>query len=263
MSGHPNPAATESSSEHGAHGGAAGEEAPAKKRKSPNAQLLRLKTKIVENFTHLEELFEALVSPDRPTRKMALFFFLSLATVVWSSYRTFVHFRGEAPKAAQVAHSADTHADAAHSGAHPQDHSAEAHATPAASPAGAAEEGDEYADGEMDKKQAIAPVMLTVGSFTLELKPRQTSFKKGVGSDLADVTLVFECDSQNTKDYLEQRLPQLKGQLTNLFIALDRDELITREGKLRLKAKIIDRVNVWLPQKLKITNVYFSRLTVG
>ncbi len=202
-------------------------------------QWARLRQAAKQFRTSFVEILVGLISSDAPTRKMSVFFFLSLIVTVWISLQALTQMKHRAvPNAAVVA-----------AAAHGQEHAG-------------AKPVDDDLEKEGEKKPQMGASMLTVGAFTVDLKPQPSLRKKAAGADLADVTLVLECDATETYDYLSQRLPQLKSQITNVFIDLERDELLTREGKLKLKAKLMDRINAWIP-KGKVQNIFFSKLTVG
>ncbi len=103
---------------------------------------------------------------------------------------------------------------------------------------------------------------LEIGNFTVELKrlPNQRDVP-GV-MNMAEVDIVVECDNKNTRYYLEDNLVQAKNQITGVFTAIDRDELLTRQGKRQLKKRLLDRLNTWLP-KGKVENLFFSKLIIN
>ena len=103
-------------------------------------------------------------------------------------------------------------------------------------------------------------VMLPLGSFTLEL--RQPAGGTPANLNLADVEIVVECDTKETRTYLEDNLAQARNQVTNVFVAIDRGELLSADGKARLKKSLLDSLNASLP-KGRIENLYISKLVLS
>ncbi|MBI4925818.1 MAG: flagellar basal body-associated FliL family protein [Bdellovibrio sp.] len=104
--------------------------------------------------------------------------------------------------------------------------------------------------------------LVELGDFTLELKPLANQKTiKGV-LNMAEIELVAECDTKETCSFVETHLLHIRDQLTNVFLAIDREELISKDGKKRIYQTIIDRLNGWLP-KGKIQNIYVMKLIVS
>jgi len=109
---------------------------------------------------------------------------------------------------------------------------------------------------------------IPVGEFTFELVER-TLIDNGDGSEterkastgMAEAEVVVECDTEATCLWVEKSLPAVRNQVTNALIDVDRNELIDREGKRRIRKLIQDRLNGWIPEG-QIQNVYISRLTI-
>jgi flagellar basal body-associated protein FliL len=176
----------------------------------------------------LPHLFTGLWSPDAPTRKMTLIFFLSLVGAIGVSgiaiQRTW-HIKKqlrllEEQKKARIL-----------------------------------QELAEKEDEEKRRKDSV----LSLGSFTLELKA-VGSQTYGVGAiNMAELEMVLFCDQVDTKEYLEQHKIQARNQMTNLLVAIDREELLSQDGKKRLKTSILKKLNSWLPRG-KVEDLYFSKL---
>jgi flagellar basal body-associated protein FliL len=179
----------------------------------------------------LLELFPSLVSNDRPTRRMAVLFFISLSCSL--SLVTFVLKRyWDSRKEMLIAEARIR-----------------------------AKKVSEIIMKETEEARRKAS-MLSVGRFTLELKepPDQTASR---GQDnMAEVDLVILCDQAETRDYLEHHLVQLRNEMTGVFTALDREELLSRDGKRKLKSLLIQRINDWLPEG-HVEDIYFSKLLIS
>jgi len=119
---------------------------------------------------------------------------------------------------------------------------------------------------EFIKKQAEEAkkqfTMQSLGTFTIQLKPIDGQ-KAGPGvMNLAEIDVQARCDEKETCDSLKEGLAQVSNEITTALGPMDRDELMTKDGKLHLKKKILDRINAWLP-KGKVEDIYFSRLVIS
>jgi flagellar basal body-associated protein FliL len=181
------------------------------------------------------QIFPSLFSTDRPTRRMSFFFFLSLAGLIfvsgyafqryWSSKRLIRMMEDQRiARRMKVMEEKDV--------------------------------------AEAKRRDSV----LNLGSFTLELKAiAHQALRAGVGVgivNMAEVEIVILCDGTDTRDYIEEHVIQARNQMTNVFTAIDREELLSREGKRRIKGSIIRRLNQWLPRG-KVEDLYFSRLSVN
>jgi flagellar basal body-associated protein FliL len=188
----------------------------------------------------LVELFRSLRSPDGPTRRMAFFFFLSLGALIGLGIVT-------VERKVRLKHEREAEALAAREDAELRAHEAELLVK----------------SGEAPSEHAEPVRMFSLGQFTIELKPLEGQPAKGGGfTNMAEVEIVVDCDSPETRTYIEDNLVAARGQVTDVFVSMDREELLSREGKRRLKKKIIERLNGWVPRG-KVQAVFFSKLVVA
>jgi flagellar basal body-associated protein FliL len=178
----------------------------------------------------VREVLSGLGSPDRPTRRMAFLFLLSAVGLVGSTALTLRHvWKVARPPAAT-----------------------------------STELGGNL--GSFLSRQAeearLKYTMQTLGTFTVELAPVPGRKAAPGVMNLAEVEVVVECDVKETCAYIDDRQPDARSQLVNVFTVLDREEVLSREGKRRLKKRLIDKLNLWLP-KGKIENLYFSKLVLS
>jgi flagellar basal body-associated protein FliL len=104
--------------------------------------------------------------------------------------------------------------------------------------------------------------MQALGTFTIQLKPIEGQ-RAGPGvMNLAEVELQARCDEKETCDSLKDGMAQVSNEITTALGPMDRDDLMTKEGKLHLKKRILDRLNAWLP-KGKVEDLYFSSLVIS
>lgn len=224
------------------HADTASADGPKKKKKkgkkaSGPSMGERLNSFVALSRVWLVDLFKSIGSPDAPTRRMSIFFFLSFFGVITLSVMVIQrNSRLESERLARM----------------------EAEAKDSA------ERGEEAAllGGRESADHAHSSSMLNLGLFTIALKPVKERTKTGSFVNMAEVELVAECDSKETHDYLEENLAQARNQLNGVFLSVDREELLTREGKRKLKKRILELINGWLPNG-KVRSIYFSKLIVA
>jgi flagellar basal body-associated protein FliL len=103
---------------------------------------------------------------------------------------------------------------------------------------------------------------LGLGTFTVELKEVPGHAGAWAVMNLAEVEIFIECDGSETRSYLDEHLTLARDQVTGVFTALNREDLMTREGKAKLRRLIIKKLNEILPQG-KVEELYFSKLLVS
>jgi flagellar basal body-associated protein FliL len=102
---------------------------------------------------------------------------------------------------------------------------------------------------------------MNLGSFIIELKtPAGTEKRRGV-LNTAEIEIVLECDNKDTCHYVDENHIQAKNQITNVLVPMERDELMSLDGKKKIKKALIEKLNSWLP-KGKVENLYFASLIV-
>ncbi len=182
--------------------------------------------------SQVRDVFAALRSPDRPTRRMAWVFLLSLfcagGVLVYSVKR------------AQVirAYLTDRH----------QKQSKEAKQTE-----------------EFFRKQSEAAhqkaVVISAGVFTLELKTDPSKPKVPGISNLAELEIILQCDTKETQEFIEKNMARVRNEIIASFLPLEREQILSRNGKAALRHQILERLNSWLPHG-KILELYFPKLLV-
>lgn len=198
---------------------------------------------------NLKDLFLGLLSPDRPTRKMTVFFYLSLFVFIalmgsfgknW--YRSVV-----AKKKVETA---------------------------------LLVEAEKKAPWVLKAKEKdLIKLQLNLGEFMLELRPRQEEAGDAKGTkvyskdhmNIATIELIAECDTVDTCHFVEEHIVQVRDQMILILTGLEREVLMSREGKQKVKRALIDRLNRWLGDhgisdktlnKAPIENLYFNRLVL-
>ncbi len=113
-----------------------------------------------------------------------------------------------------------------------------------------------------------------LGEFSFEVKDSPTyrdpemseaEFRRLQASagvvQVAEAEIMVECTTEETCHFIEKALPVVRNYVTNVLIEIEREELMTREGKRRVRKQIADRINGWLGSP-RVTNVYFSKLVL-
>jgi flagellar basal body-associated protein FliL len=224
--------------------------APAKKKKGKKSAGPSLGQRIQGGVKSAQgqfvDVFKSLRSPDGPTRRMAVLFFASLAGVVAIGGLAIEHHaRVKREQAEREKALAEARAE--------RDAEAELYGKTES------REG-EHGTGAQGGKHAAT--MLSLGQFTIALKPVPGRPTGGSFVNMAEVELYAECDTGATHDFLEENLAQARSQLSGVFLSVDREELLSRDGKRKLKRRILELLNGWLPRG-KIKEIYFSKLVVA
>ncbi|HCM40524.1 MAG: hypothetical protein A2070_03445 [Bdellovibrionales bacterium GWC1_52_8] len=99
---------------------------------------------------------------------------------------------------------------------------------------------------------------LALGKFTVDLKPVEgIALSRGV-LNVAELEITVECDNKETRYYIEDHLTRTRDQVTGVLTSVDREELLTRDGKRKLKKRLLDHLNAWLPAGNKVEDLFIS-----
>jgi flagellar basal body-associated protein FliL len=214
------------------------EKAKKKKKAQASSQptvlwTVRLEQKLTAVWGEFKEIARGLRSPNRTTRRMSMLFFASLVGVLlvcklsWNRYRELAEIRAQhAQQEASTENQLSTFI------------------------------------GKQAEEAKHKYTSYEIGTFTIELKQAPGQKKIPGVLNMAEVDLVAECDVKETCTYLEDYSTQVKSQVTNVFVAMDREQLMSKEGKRKIKKQLIDRLNSWLP-KGRVENVFISRLIIS
>ncbi len=200
----------------------------------PDAKNADLTPKKISPAQSIIELFQTLRSPDRPSRKMASLFVLSLGGLLTVIVQTVQTIRED-----QVTRQTqDKQARAVTSS-----HDSTTPDTPA---------------NTVQQKNAL----VEAGSFQIEVKPAPGAPPTTQTTDVATIEIVLLCDSAETARTLHHDLPKVRNLLLNIFISIDREQLMSNLGKKTLKNNIRNKINGWLT-KGQIQDVFFAKLILN
>jgi flagellar basal body-associated protein FliL len=102
-----------------------------------------------------------------------------------------------------------------------------------------------------------------LGRFNIDLaEPGPGQKKVSMDFHVAEIDLVAACDSKETCQFIENHLAAARDQVVQLVAAVERDDLMSRDGKAQLRKAIQDKLNSWVPQG-KVVDVFISRLIMG
>jgi flagellar basal body-associated protein FliL len=182
-------------------------------------------------WLELPGVFFGIFSRDRPTRKMSLVFVASLLGIVLVSGIAVKRY-WNAKKRAQLIEAREI----------------------------------EKRNREILEKEAFEArrrdSVVSLGSFALELKPVPNQHLGPGVVNMAQMEIMLVCDGPETRDYIKEHMVQTRNQMTQVFTALDREELMSRDGKKKLKGVIIRKLNGWLPHG-KVDDLFFSKLIIN
>ncbi len=198
-------------------------------------RLLQFKEAIRIRFTQkgyfmadLPEIFQSVRSPDLPTRRMSVLFILCcvgfFVVLTWSLVR-----RGSAHRKASLKQ------------AHLEEKRLEKVAR----------------RGSIETTRLAST--LSLGDFQIELKE---GIQPGVTSNLAEMEVVVFCDRPETQTYIKENKDLARNQVTQALLSIDREFLMSREGKRKLKLALVKKLNEWLKEG-RVEDVFFPRLIVN
>lgn len=113
-----------------------------------------------------------------------------------------------------------------------------------------------------DQRELEKNRQLSLGNFTIELKPQSAQQGTHPKLFLATIEFVAQCDSLQTRLYLESHLLQVRGTLSGYLTSMDRGDLLSSEGKIRLRRFLLEKLNHWLSEG-QIEELHITQLVVN
>jgi flagellar basal body-associated protein FliL len=184
------------------------------------------------------EVLNAVSSKDQPTRRMGWFFWLCFGGFFTISVTTFWHYR--AVKELRLKLEEQARKDAESLG--------------------------EFLQKTNDNAKRMESG-LELGTFQFELKPTQGLEPSRNAVDTAEVEIFVQCDNAATRAYLEASVPQLRNEILLALGPLERETVLSKTGKQRMKKTVIDHLNAWLHEAKhvegKIEDLYFTNVILN
>lgn len=103
---------------------------------------------------------------------------------------------------------------------------------------------------------------ISLGSYVVTLKDRPNQSHYSKIENLAELEIVVVCDGKETRDFMAASKVRVRSHLLSVLTTLDREELLSKEGKKRLREMLKRSLNDWLSEG-KILELYFSKVVVG
>lgn len=102
-----------------------------------------------------------------------------------------------------------------------------------------------------------------LGNFNASLKTPLAPGGQGGNRPLNSVELeiVIECDALATRHYIEENIIPAQHQAASALNELTEADLMTAEGKRKLRRTIMYKLNTWLP-KGRVEDIFFSHVVV-
>ncbi len=97
--------------------------------------------------------------------------------------------------------------------------------------------------------------------ITIELKPFIVNLADPKASHFLKATITLEVKDDKTKDLTEKMLPKIRNDILLLLSSQTLEDVISIEGKVRLRDEIIARVSRIIGRG-RLKNVYFSQFVV-
>ena len=208
---------------------AAEKKAEAKKKPTPKkkqATADEKKAARVSVFETLRVLFSSPISSDGWTRRMGFLFFFSLLGVVATARYAKDYF-------AELRDAAEKDERERISRIHER---------------GEEEHVDE---GETNLK-IYNKIMADLGAFYMETKPAQGKGYTSMGNlSVAEIHIAVLCEGSakeatRTCDYIRENMTQAKDSVTTILLPIERELLLSIEGKKQLKRDVLEKLNEWL-----------------
>ena len=103
-----------------------------------------------------------------------------------------------------------------------------------------------------EEKKRLAPLPYqSLGAFSLELREKSGLLKAKNSLNAAEMEIVITCDELEVCEWLKENLPLARAELGPLFVPMERDRLLTLQGKRAFREEIRDALNRFIEKKGK------------
>lgn len=120
---------------------------------------------------------------------------------------------------------------------------------------GGAEEARKEAAAIAEKREAARLGVVTA------LDPFIVNLADEAGKRYLKVTMQLELDSEKLSEEVANKMPQIKDSIITVLSSKNTDDLLTVDGKFKLKEQIQTRINVLLKNGV-VKNVYFVEFVI-
>lgn len=107
---------------------------------------------------------------------------------------------------------------------------------------------------------ALKDLIIDLGDFTFQVTSPSGPVRGSI-KDLGEISVVVKCSERDVCTYIAEHKVQAQHEVAAVFRPITRDELVSVDGKKRLKKKIILRLNAWLPRG-QVEDLYFPKVLV-
>ena len=99
---------------------------------------------------------------------------------------------------------------------------------------------------------------LSIGSFKVPINVPLDNAARFSSVSIAEIEVVVECDGTETREFINKYIELVRDQVTRTILPVDREEIMSPDGKKHLKTIIMKRLNAWLLRG-RIKSIYFSK----
>lgn len=157
-------------------------------------------------------------SPDHPTRRMSVVFFLSVVAVIVALGGFAQYWLADRAKVKQEILRVEQ------------------------------KKAEEVIRAEELRRSREPPPYQTMGTFTLEIR-EQEGVAKSSGLRAAELEIVVACSGVDVCDWIKNHIDISRGELGSLFTPTDRDKILSPTGKKAFREEIRDALNQLLESR--------------
>ncbi len=119
---------------------------------------------------------------------------------------------------------------------------------------------------EEEKKQKMPPVYQSMGVFSLELREKPGVVRSRSSMNTAEMEIVVSCKDPMVCEWIKSNLDVTRGELSSLFVPMDRDQLLSLPGKKAFREEIREKINRLLRTRGvegEVTDILFPRFIMS
>ena len=119
---------------------------------------------------------------------------------------------------------------------------------------------------EEEKKSKMPPVYQSMGVFSLELREKPGVVRSKNSMNTAEMEIVVACKDPEVCEWVKSNLDVTRGELSALFVPMDRNQLLSLPGKKAFREEIREKINRLLRSRGiegEVTDVLFPRFIMS